>query len=138
MIKNERQYRITKAQAEKFERAVAAMELAAPAPDVHPLFHKAQVDAMKGQLKELRLQLEEYERLRSGKTNGLEIASFEELPMALIKARIASGLTQDDLAAKFGLKSQQIQRYEATNYTAASLRRIMEVINVLDSRPYSL
>ena len=58
--------------------------------------------------------------------SGLMIVSA--LPEMLIKARIARGMTQRDLAARIGLKEQQIQRYEATDYASASLSRIMDVV----------
>ena len=50
----------------------------------------------------------------------------------LIKARIARGMSQRDLAERIGLKEQQIQRYEATDYASVSLSRIREVVNGLD------
>jgi len=131
MIKNERQYRITNAQAEKFAQALAELEASEPAAGVHPILHKAQIDAMRGQLDELQRAVEEYDGLRSGKRRAVAIRSFHELPMALIQARIAAGLTQEELAAKLGLKQQQIQRYEATDYRAASLDRMREIAAVL-------
>jgi transcriptional regulator with XRE-family HTH domain len=57
--------------------------------------------------------------------------SFEDLPSALIQARIASGLSQKELAGRLNLKEQQIQRYEATEYASASLERINDVIRAL-------
>jgi HTH-type transcriptional regulator / antitoxin HipB len=42
--------------------------------------------------------------------------AIEDLPTTLIKARIASGLTQKDLAERIGVQEQQIQRYEANHY----------------------
>ena len=48
-----------------------------------------------------------------------------------VEARVASGLSQRDLAERLGLKEQQIQRYEATEYASASLRRIREVVGAL-------
>jgi HTH-type transcriptional regulator/antitoxin HigA len=60
----------------------------------------------------------------------LALDSIEELPKTLIQARFAFGLSQEDLAAKLGLKPQQIQRYEATNYRSASLERINEIVRV--------
>ena len=54
-----------------------------------------------------------------------------ELPTVLIKARIAQGLSQKDLAERLGLQEQQIQRYEATDYASASLTRIREVVSAL-------
>jgi HTH-type transcriptional regulator / antitoxin HipB len=49
----------------------------------------------------------------------------------LIKARIASGLTQKDLAEKIGVQEQQIQRYEANHYGSASFDRLRTIANAL-------
>ena len=51
------------------------------------------------------------------------------MPYILIKARIAQGLSQKELAERIGLKEQQIQRYEATDYASANLSRIKEVVS---------
>ena len=50
--------------------------------------------------------------------------------MLLIRARIAQGLSQKSLAGRLGLKEQQIQRYEASEYASASLARIRSVAEV--------
>ena len=54
-----------------------------------------------------------------------------KLPEALIRARIAAGLSQKELAGRLGLKEQQIQRYEARRYAGASLDRIQAVADAL-------
>jgi ribosome-binding protein aMBF1 (putative translation factor) len=130
MIKNERQYRITKAQIEKFSRALA--EAGANAGS-NPLRRLGQ-DAIRSQLHDLEQEVREYDSLRSGKKQVLTLDSFAELPRALVKARIAAGLTQKDLADRLGLKEQQIQRYEATEYATASVARLTEVIEALGIR----
>jgi len=130
MIKNERQYLITKAQTKKFKEAIVAFDN--KTTDTHPLLTKAQREALESQLAELKLQIDEYERLRSGKIKRLKKSSFQNLPVELIRARIARGLTQKDLAGKLGMKEQQIQRYEETDYASASLSRVNEVIKALD------
>lgn len=63
MIKTERQYLITKAQAEKFEAALKQAE-ARTYPD--PLLAQLERDALRIQFEELRDELTEYDRLRSG------------------------------------------------------------------------
>lgn len=132
MIKNERQYLITQAQAKKFEEALARFDKNLDkTEEVHPLLWKAQRDALQSQLSELREELEEYEALKSGQQAVLELNSLEELPSALIKARIAAGLSQKELAERLDLKEQQIQRYEATEYASVSFTRILEVIQAL-------
>jgi hypothetical protein len=67
MIKNERQYRITKAQAENFSKTIQQLEASPPSPGVHPLLHKAQIDAVRGQLRSLQGEVEEYDALRGGR-----------------------------------------------------------------------
>ena len=55
----------------------------------------------------------------------------EELPIALIKARISLGMSQKDLAKKIGTQEQQIQRYEANHYAAISFDRMMKIAEAL-------
>src|SRR3990170_4310781 len=101
MIKNDRQYRITKAQADKFERALTELiDRSHGGRQVHPLLKKAEEEALRSQLADLRVQIEEFEALRSGKCKIPKIGSFEELPRVLIRARIGSGLSQKDLAER--------------------------------------
>jgi DNA-binding XRE family transcriptional regulator len=132
MIANERQYRITQAAVREFEQALAGLEAAETQrpPEVRRLLR----DAMVRQLEELREQVTAYEALRGGQVQVLELESLEALPEALIRARIAASLTQKELAARLGLKEQQIQRYEATRYAGVSLERIQAVADALGAR----
>lgn len=134
MIKNERQYRITRAQVEKFEHAVAELVSAPDTASVHPALKKAQIDALRSQLGDLKAELGEYQALRSGKRQTLTLESFDDLPRALVQGRIAAGLSQQELAARLGIKEQQVQRYEASDYQSASLARVAEVFRALGLR----
>src|SRR5262249_16829091 len=110
MIKNERQYQTTKGQAEKFAQALRDANARSYAA---PLLAQLKRDALRSQLEELKAELAEYDRLRSGQVKEIVIDSFDQFPRALVQARIAAGWTQKDLAERLGLKEQQIQRYEA-------------------------
>jgi len=129
MIVNDRQYRNTKAEVGRFEVALAHAD--EQCRDLDPLLHKAMRESLERQVQELREELAEYGALQGGQVASLELSSLAELPDALIRGRIASGLTQKDLAARLGLKEQQIQRYEATRYASASLARIQQVADGL-------
>ena len=134
MIKNERQYRNTKAQVERFERTLAELRSRGREnADVHPLIAKAQEDAVSSQLADLKRDLREYESLKAGEFTIGDLEVVSGLSSMLIKARIAQGMSQKDLAERIGLKEQQIQRYEATDYSSASLSRIREVVSGLNS-----
>jgi len=128
VIKNERQYAITKVQAEKFARALEKLtNQPVKGRRKHPLIHQAEVEAIGSQLADLRAEMEEYQSLRSGQRNFPKISSISEVPRILIQGRIAAGLTQKELARRLGIKEQQIQRYEATDYSSASLSRLREI-----------
>jgi transcriptional regulator with XRE-family HTH domain len=127
MIKNAREYQITKAQVARFERALVGLE-----PGVDPALAELEADAIRGQLSDLRAELEEYDELTSGRRTIVEVGDLADLPRALIQARIAGGLSQRELAERLDLKEQQIQRYEATEYASASLARLLEVVRALN------
>jgi Predicted transcriptional regulator with C-terminal CBS domains len=131
MITNERQLKITRAQAARFEKALAEMEQRQE-EGVSPLLRRAERDALASQRESLRSEIAEYEALRGGKRQVFEASSFEELPRLLIQARIARGMTQKDLAERLGLKEQQVQRYEGTGYASASLSRLRQVVEALE------
>jgi transcriptional regulator with XRE-family HTH domain len=132
VIKNERQYKITKAQIQRFEQALrdfAKEQLTLKGVD--PIFKSGHREALQSQLESLEAEVAEYEALQAGNQKVFEVDSLDILPAALIKARIAAGLTQKMLADRLGLKEQQIQRYEASEYSAASLSRLAAVIKAL-------
>ena len=65
MIENERQYKITCEAAEKFERALTAIEQNSDLnSDIHPVLRKAQEDTIRSVLEELSAELREYELRR--------------------------------------------------------------------------
>ena len=132
MIKNERQYRITKTQATRFAQTLESLARRADEDSgIHPRIAQAREDALRSQLGDLERELREYESLKAGGFELDELNVFAQLATFLIKARIARGLSQRELADRIGLKEQQIQRYEATDYASASLARIKEVASAL-------
>lgn len=133
MIKNERQYRITKAQVAQFDATLNQLKRDETS-SLHELLKKAQLDALRSQQADLQAAVDEYEALRDNRPTVIEADSLDELPNALIRARIALGLSQKELADKMGVKEQQLQRYEATEYASASLSRIQEVAAALGVR----
>lgn len=129
MIANERQYRITTTQAEKFAQAIA--DLDARPLEGDPRMHEMMRAGMAEQLAELRAELDEYEALRDGRVTVLEHVTLDRLGESLIQARIAAGLTQRALAARLNLPEQEIQRYEQSRYEAAGLRRLLDIARAL-------
>lgn len=134
MILNERQHRVTKAAAERLQKRIRNLERAATATNLAPQKRTLLRAAAQGQLAELMQQLEEYEALRKGAIPIAPIPSLAELPLALIRARIARGWTQARLAEALKVAEQQVQRDESNAYRSASLERIRKIADVLGVR----
>ena len=131
MIKNERQYAVTRSWVRKFEAAMADMDLE-PASGADRI-QMAVRTGIQSKTDEMKVDIAEYESLMSGKIPHVDTGNLEELPEALIKMRIALGLTQRELAERIGIHEQQVQRYEQTDYESASYVRLMDTYAALSS-----
>ena len=128
MITNERQYEQTRKQLTMLESLLASTEAGTAGNDG---FRDMQAAGLASQIQDLRDELSEYEQLRAGSTTVFEASSLAGLADSLIKARIARGWTQRDLADALGVAEQQIQRYESTAYRSASLARLCDIAEAL-------
>jgi transcriptional regulator with XRE-family HTH domain len=131
MITNERQRRVAVGEKTRFEHAIARARTEGPGTDVHPALHDAMIDGMSSQLADLDDELRSYDALRAGRVKGRVLRSFGELADVLIEGRIAARLTQKQLAQRIGVSEQQVQRYEQSRYSAASLERLQIVAEAL-------
>jgi HTH-type transcriptional regulator / antitoxin HipB len=129
MIQNERQYKITQTKLRELEQASANINI--EDSNLHPRQLLSQKNSYHKLTNDLKQEIAEYEELRSGKIETLRLANFNDLPIALIKARIVLGMTQKELAEKIGTQEQQIQRYEADRYAAISFDRMMKIAEAL-------
>lgn len=129
MITNEVQRRVTQTAIREFEDALTHVD--EQNAELHPRLRRAMREAIESQLGDLRQELAEYEALRAGQVRVLELDSLDQLPEALIRARIAAGFSQKELAGRLRLKEQQIQRWEARRYAGASLERVQAVADAL-------
>ena len=106
----------------------------APLPDgLQPEMRTLQLDALRGTLVDLQSELGEFDALHDATL--IEATGIAQLPVALIRARIASGLTQRELAERVGVHEQAIQRYEASNFAGASFSASSQSRPASASRP---
>ncbi|MDJ0743690.1 MAG: helix-turn-helix transcriptional regulator [Xenococcaceae cyanobacterium MO_167.B27] len=133
MILNERQYGITKTKIKEFEQAKAKLSNS-PVPENRneQLRQKAHLDTLNNQLEVFRREIKEYEELKKGDIKSLKLDSFEQLPEALIKARIIRGWTQAQLADILQVKQQQVQRDETNKYANASFTKLLGIQKALN------
>ena len=129
MIRNEREYKITKAQARRFTEAL--LEFDAHPPKNDAILVKAQRDSLLAQLEDLTDEIKDYEALK-GSQQALGLNELENLPTRLIQTRIAVGLSQKSLAAALGVSPQQVQKDEASTYQNASYAKLLQVARILE------
>src|ERR1700692_2621270 len=97
MIKNEKQYKITKKALEgwlKTYRQLSGKQIS----DMPKWIREAQLKGAKTQACQLETQLKEYEALRSGKGKLPDLSLVDDISNWLVKWRIRRNLTQRELA----------------------------------------
>jgi HTH-type transcriptional regulator / antitoxin HipB len=129
VIQNEHQYKVTQNKLKELEQTLA--ELFQIKDALRSRQFSSRKNGLQMMIDSLRKEIEEYDALKQQQTP-IELASIQELPIALIKARIAMGMTQKELAEKMGVKEQQVQRDEANQYSSAGFHRIAEVATALN------
>jgi HTH-type transcriptional regulator/antitoxin HigA len=131
MIFSDRQYSVSKEQSAKLR---GALKRVLADTKKHERLRKIEAKALESQIAEIDREIADYDLLKSGSVAFSESYALSDLPRILIQARIAQGLSQTDLAERLGMKPQQVQRYEATEYMSASLARLIEVADILHVR----
>jgi HTH-type transcriptional regulator/antitoxin HigA len=123
MIKNEQQLSVTKSQRVKLCKALEDLK-----SNTFPTaVDEIRMKSLEADLARLDKQIERYMEAVEGRIDLTQIVSVEHVGEELIYARIASGLTQEDLARRVGAKAQQIQRYERGQYMSASLKTLAKI-----------
>lgn len=132
MIRNDRQFSIAQARADRLASTERDVLRRAAAGEIDERRSSLELRTVRGELGALKSDLAEYSDLREGRVTPGPLRELSDLPVLLIRARIASGLTQAGLAARLGMKEQQIQRYEASDYQSVALARLLDIAAALD------
>ncbi len=129
MIKNEKQYGVTKNNLKKFQNALKV--IIESANSKNPLLLKLQVNSIQSQIDIFEEEIETYEGLKNGIITNVS-RGFEYLSYGIIESRIAKGYNQKQFADLLKTSEQQVQKYESENYSNISLKRLQEIVVVLD------
>ena len=130
MIKNEKQYKITKKLLVDWEENRRLLRTKSHHA-VPKWVYLEQLHSIEEEIRQLKKQLKEYEEIKTGKRKLSDLELVETVPELLVKWRIACNLTQKQLAKQLGMHENQLQRYENTNYAGASLATVLQVAKVL-------
>ena len=129
MIKNEKQYGVTKNNLKKFQDAIKVISESSSSKN--PLLLKLQIDSIQSQIDVFEEEIEMYEGLKKGEITNVS-RGFEDLSCGIIESRIAKGYNQKQFAELLKTSEQQVQKYESENYSNISLKRLQEIVVCLD------
>src|SRR5688572_1558094 len=113
MIKNEKQYKISKRKSGELADAIDRIN-----NDLKkdPLRKEILTTSLIMAKQDIEKEILAYEKLKKNTIGKLKERLFSDLPSLLTEYKIKSGLTQKEFAAQLGIKGQQLQRYEADNF----------------------
>jgi len=84
------------------------------------------------QIKELEEQVKDYDRLKQEGPGAFRPQDVSEIGAYLIRARVASGMTQADLAKQLDVSQPMVHKYEIAEYQGANIQTLAEVAKALN------
>lgn len=127
MIRNGQEYAVARSRKSELEDEIAARADL----DRKPEEDVGVVQALTMQLDDIKRELAHYDMLDNGILRDLGATGIDGIGNLLVDARIAQGLTQEQLGAQLGMTQQQVQRYERDGYQKIALWRLAEVADAL-------
>ena len=128
MLKNEKQYKITKKKLAGLHQKIAEMNSKG---DGLSLTRQLVLNSLLDMSADMENEIAEYDLLKTNKKNILKSRSLYELPSLITEYKIASGLTQKEFSKKIGMKEQQFQRYEAENFQGISFKNLLKILQAI-------
>lgn len=102
-----------------------------PAGEQRDEVSRSVANGLRMKISDIENGVTEYKHLKEGLVSSLEADSFDDVGELIIKARIARGWSQGDLAEALDMEPQQVQRYERNDWQKISLWRLQEVVEAL-------
>lgn len=124
MIKNEKQYNISRKKLAQFEEVIAR-EKPLTSKSLQKEVYVASLLNIKNALKE---EIKQYEKIRDRGISLKRKISLARVPDLLIEYKISKKLSQKDFSTILGIKEQQLQRYEAEQYASVSFKRLLSFV----------
>lgn len=131
MIRNEAEYRESRARLEDFRHQLERLEqeLALRGLDAYSI--EVAVAPLKSITDQLRWDLGLYERLRDGDASAIPSFPPEDRGKSLVCLRLVKGWSQRQLAEALGVTEAQVSRDERNEYHGISLERYSRILDVM-------
>ena len=124
MIKNEKQYKISKKRLAEIELTIATKQSKTSSITKE----EGAINSLTRIKNDIKEEIKQYESLKNKGIPLRRKVTVAQLPNILIEHKIAKGLTQKQYSEILGIKEQQLQRYEAENYSSVSFGRLLDYL----------
>lgn len=128
MIKNEKQYKISKKKVSELNEEIDRIS---NDPNKNPLRKELLTSSLIVAKEEVEQDILLYETLKKDKKGILKERLFSELPTLLTEYKIKSGLTQKEFSEQLGIKEQQLQRYESDNFKSVTFKNLLKFLEAI-------
>lgn len=129
MIKNEKQYKITKKKLKELELKLQPyLSKAVPGND------ELIVNSLIRQKNQFVAEIKAYEKLKNKSLSIFKVRTLDLLPHILIEYKISKGLSQKEFAKILGIKEQQLQRYESGDFRSVSFSKLLSFLTLAGLR----
>ena len=132
MIRTEFEYRETLKRIESSEAAFIEEAVKFQSKGLTPDQIKRMQAPGRFFLSQIRDEVENYERLKLGRFDDLH--NLQGIGQLLIRLRIASGLSQRDLAERLGVHESQVSRDERNEYHGVTVDRANRILEALGAK----
>lgn len=129
MIRTDFEYRETLKRLEKAEQEFREEEARLKAKGHDRAAVKRLLDPSRAFYQQIKSEVQTYERLNRGEFE--ELHNLHGLGNLLIGARIASGLSQRELADRLGVHESQVSRDERNEYNGVTVERADRILQTL-------
>jgi len=128
MIKNEKQYKIT---LKKLFGIIEDIDQFQSRSEQLPAKERLSLVSLQVMQDQLKNEINAYVLLKTSASTVLTERSIDDLPNLLIEYKIRSGMTQKEFSEKIGMKEQQLQRYEAENFSSISFKNLLKILHAI-------
>lgn len=132
MIKNDIELEISKESLAEFLSTLQNIELDDSFKELSPKKQVIYRKAIEGEVDNLKSQINEYELLKCGKLHDVLSNRLTELPLNLIRARIAKGFDETFIAEQLNIDVSDYIELEDELFADADTKTIIELINLLN------
>jgi hypothetical protein len=132
LIKNDIELKISKESLTQFLSSLQEIDADESFKELSPKKQEIYRNALEGEVENLQSQINEYEVLKSGELQSLISNRFTELPLNLIRARIARGFNEQYIANQLNIDVSDYIELEDELFAEADTATIIKLISLLN------